>query len=167
MERDLIIELNSLSAGSKNYEWQAGKEFFEAFENTDVLDADVHVNAKASKASPEEILLDVELSGSLTVACDRCGEPVDMPVDGYYEFSVLHGSNLAEKDGREVLEAVGSTLDLSQVVYDYALLSLPIQCFHEEGECSEEVDNFFTSQQESIGDKGNNPFAALKDLINN
>lgn len=166
MEKDLIIELKALSSTPRSYSWEVHKEFFENFENEEILAGDIRVEAVASKAG-EEVLIDLALSGTLTVPCDRCGEPVQMHCGSEYKFVALSGNDSIEKDGREVLslEEGAREVDLGQVVYDYAMLSLPIQCFHEEGECSEESQAFLSEQQESILETHNNPFAALKDII--
>ena len=41
----MIIPLNGLPAGKTRFSWQAGKEFFAEFDNSDILDADLSVEA--------------------------------------------------------------------------------------------------------------------------
>ena len=41
MNDNFIIPLNGLAAGENTFSWHAGKEFFEAFENSEILDADL------------------------------------------------------------------------------------------------------------------------------
>ena len=56
--------------------------------------------------------------------------------------------------------------DMSQIIYDYMCLALPMQRVHRDGECNPETVKYFdapmTSSQESAQE---NPFAALKDMF--
>jgi uncharacterized metal-binding protein YceD (DUF177 family) len=56
--------------------------------------------------------------------------------------------------------------DLSQAVYDYVCLSLPIQRVHPEGECNPDTVRFL-SQVERPDEEAaaSSPFAALKGLF--
>ena len=40
-----VISIKGLKPGRSRYEWHAGAEFFEKFENSEVLDADLKVDA--------------------------------------------------------------------------------------------------------------------------
>ena len=66
---------------------------------------------------------------------------------------------------------------MSQIIYDYSLLAIPMHRVHNEGECNIEVikhliddsemsDNI-SSNQEIGRTNENNPFAVLKDLLKN
>ena len=58
MNGDFIIPLNGLATGSHEYEWKVGKEFFESFENLEILDAELvaSVLADTISHSPNAIL---------------------------------------------------------------------------------------------------------------
>ena len=169
----IIIPLNGLPAGKTPFSWHVGKEFFEAFGNTEILDADLAVRADVEK-SGSYLGVDLFLTGTLTVACDRCLEDLGMPVDETVLLSIKFGEEPAGGDAeategeRETvyLPADGSDIDLSQTVYDYACLSLPMQRVHPAGGCNPAAARYLTldgePEQKELSDS---PFAALKGLL--
>ena len=50
MNGRFIIPLNGLTAGKNAFSWQAGKEFFDDFENTAILDAHLDADVKVEKS---------------------------------------------------------------------------------------------------------------------
>ena len=169
---DYIIPLNGWAAGERKYRWQAGIKFFQTFDNAEILDAAVGIEARAVK-SGHYIGIDLDIRGTVTVPCDRCLEDLTLPVEAYPAFSVKFGEGEASGEeiregSREILlvSASDTDLDLSQVIYDYVCLSLPMQRVHAEGECNPDTVRFLGQEpgDEEAGDE-NSPFAALKGLF--
>lgn len=176
MTDSLLIALNGLQAGRNDFFWQIGGEFFKGFGNSDIVGADLKVEASVEK-SGTYLGLDCRISGILTVPCDRCLDDLDYPIDELVKLSIKFGEEpVVEEvefggDEREILylPADGSDLDISQVVYDYACLALPIKRVHEEGKCNPAVLRYLTgedngSNEDSVKEE-NNPFAVLKGLM--
>ena len=172
MDNRFIIPLNGLTAGENEFFWQAGKEFFESFENTEVLDAHLDTDVRVEK-SGRYIGVDCDVRGELKVECDRCLDELDMPVDVGIRLSVKYGSEESSEDPqpgeREVIfvPETDVELDLSQIIYDYVCLSLPMQRTHAPGECNPEAMKYYTAPEETVvvAEDDVNPFAALKDLF--
>jgi uncharacterized protein len=82
-----------------------------------------------------ELLLEVEVSGTLALACQRCLEAIvfDLDVDSLLEL-VPEGAELSqeelEDDTRDFLPVAGE-LDVAQLVEDEVLLALPVAPRHE------------------------------------
>ncbi len=172
MEDKFIIPLNGLAAGKNEFRWQAGKEFFEAFENTEILDAELDVTVIVEK-SGRYFGVDCEIDGSVTVTCDRCLEDLELPVEADVMLSVKFGNEEASEDHQEGEREIvfvpegDAEFDMSQIIYDYVCLALPMQRHHEEGECDPETMKYLSGgeQVEAEIAEQNNPFAALKGLI--
>jgi len=169
---DYVIPLNGWAAGEREYRWQADNKFFQKFDNTEILDAAVEVEARAVK-SGHYIGVDLDIRGHVTVACDRCLEDLQLPVEAHPAFSVKFGEEASSEEemregSREILflSASDAELDLSQAIYDYVCLSLPMQRVHAEGECNPDTVRFLGQEpvNEEAGDT-NSPFAALKGLF--
>lgn len=179
MKDEFIIPLNGLKPGRTSFSWHVGKEFFRRFENTEIIDADIVADVVAEK-SGSYLGVDCSLSGTLTVPCDRCLEDVVLPVDAKALLSVKFGAEpvseeeITVTDEREIvyLPEDGADMDLSQTVYDYACLSLPMQRVHEEGKCNPEALRYLSGGEEKrVEDRKTeenndtyNPFAVLKGL---
>ena len=82
-----------------------------------------------------ELLLEVEVSGTLALACQRCLEAIvfDLDVDSLLEL-VPEGAELSqeelEDDTRDFLPVV-KELDVAELVEDEILLALPVAPRHE------------------------------------
>ncbi len=123
-----VVRLIDLGPGAKRFEWKAGREFFESFGNTEILDADISVAAsvlnKGLTASAS-----CEIVGTVTVACDRCLEVLVLEVETSFEESYT---------------PEGAELDLSQDIYDYVCLSLPLRRVHPDGGCNGETTKYLS-----------------------
>ena len=169
---DYCIPLNGWAAGEREFRWQADSKFFQKFDNEEILDARVEAVATAVK-SGHYIGVDLDIQGTVTVACDRCLEDLTLPVDAHPAFSVKFGEKaLSEEEMREgsreilVMDAADTDLDLSQVIYDYVCLSLPMQRVHAEGGCNPDTVRFLSqgpgNEEAATTDS---PFSALKGLF--
>ena len=60
-------------------------------------------------------------------------------------------------------------LDMSQIIYDYTCLALPMQRVHREGECNPSAMEYYSAASESdearADEEQTSPFAALKDMF--
>ncbi|MCF0175126.1 MAG: DUF177 domain-containing protein [Bacteroidales bacterium] len=166
----MSISLNEITSGWKEYNWTVGLEFFQSFENDNILDADIRAKVKVSKVEDGSFLVDLALSGTLTVPCDRCGESVEIACKNKADLVALHcEEDIFEKDGREIiqLEEGARALNLSQEVYDFAILALPLKCCHQKGQCSAKALETLSESRKASKEQDNKPFAALADLIKN
>lgn len=172
---EFLIPLNGLASGRTEFRWKAGKEFFGSFGNAEILDADLTAVAAVEK-SGHDIAVDCSIEGTVTVLCDRCLDDLVLPVsvvaglDVKYGRQPVSGSGDTE-DGSEARESVyvqasEQELDMSQIIYDYVCLSLPMQRFHPEGQCNPES---VARLRAGISVKGTeqvrNPFAALEGFL--
>ena len=169
------LPLNGIPAGKSNYSWRADKKFFEKYENTEILDADLSIEITVEK-SGRYIGVDCHLEGSVTTLCDRCLEQLQLPVSETVLLSVKFGSepetgesDLMEGD-REIvyLDASDAVLDMAQIIYDYTCLALPMHRVHPDGECNAETVRYLGGQQDGVSSddtSSQNPFSSLKGLF--
>ena len=171
MNENFIIPLNGLTAGKNEFFLHAGKEFFDSFENEEIFDADLQMRILIEK-SGRYIGVDCDIEGYVTVECDRCLGMLEMPVDVEVRLSVKFGeeevSEIGQESEREVIfvKEDEAELDMSQIIYDYVCLNLPMQRVHEDGDCNPEVLKHLSAGEsaEAATDE-NNPFSALKDMF--
>ena len=122
------IPIKGLKAGHNHFEWHADGKFFETFGNSGILGASVEVvldlNFHGITASAS-----CTLKGTVTVPCDRCLEDLTLPVDTGFEEDYV---------------AEGDEFDFSQDIYDFVMVSLPLQRVHPDGECNEETVKYIS-----------------------
>ena len=150
----IVIQLDGWAVGKRDFRFHAGTEFFQMFDNQDILDADVNVLVSVVKEGSQKVEADLHLSGTVTVQCDRCLEPLVLQV---------------ESNPSEVLSpgTVEERWDISQDVYDYTCLAMPLQRVHPEGECNPDTVRYLGQSERKDEEAGNvnSPFAALKGLF--
>ena len=161
-----------MAAGESRFSWHAGKEFFDGFDNTEILAADIDIEVVVER-SGRYLGVDCEVDGKVTVECDRCLEDLDIPICTDIMLSVKYGSEENSDDHQEGEREVvfipqdEAELDLSQIIYDYVCLAVPMQRVHEEGVCNPETMRYYAAEaaDSAESEEQNNPFAALKDMF--
>ncbi|MBR4735586.1 MAG: DUF177 domain-containing protein [Bacteroidales bacterium] len=150
----IIIPLNGWAAGQRKFRFTAGSEFFQMFGNQEILDANVSVEVRVVKEGSQKVEADLHLSGSVTVQCDRCLESLVIPIEEAPEEAFKPGT-------------VEVDWDLSQEVYDYICLAMPLQRVHPQGQCNPDTVRFLGQGERKNEEAGNenSPFAALKGLF--
>jgi len=123
-----IVSLVGLPTGRSEYFWKAGIEFFATFGNQDITDADIDVRVTVVNRGAT-VLVNCDIEGSVTVPCDRCLDDLEIPVETSFE---------------ETYVPEGENLDLSQDVYDFVCIALPMQRVHEEGGCNSETVKYLS-----------------------
>jgi uncharacterized protein len=131
------IPFAGLTTGSHQFEFEIDDKFFEAFENSVINHAKVHVDLDFNKA--ETVLtLTFRLKGSIHLVCDRCLGEFDSPVDTTQVMLVRFGEpGVGETDDIIVISHNDSHLDIAQHIYDYLSLQVPIRVVHPDNEAGD------------------------------
>lgn len=133
------IPLAGLKQGISEYSFVAGNEFFDSFESSEIKKGNVDIHLTLHK-NPGSLSLDLSISGNVEVSCDRClglyDEYIEHEVTLYAQFE----SRLDyEEDDIFVLPHGTDELNITQIIYDYILLSLPIRRVHPDNEKGESL----------------------------
>lgn len=167
--KDFIIQIKGLQIGKHTYEFPVDGSFFSNFENSQILDADLNAGLELEKGSGW-MNLHCSITGSVTVECDRCLDNLELPMD--FEATVAIKSAAADDDPQDegfiIMDPAEGELDLSQFIYDYVCIHLPLQKVHPEGTCNPEMikklaEVKFENREEQAGE--NSPFGGLKALL--
>ena len=128
-----IVKINDLARGTSVKEWRADGEFFGIFGNPDILGADLEVEVTFHNHGTT-VDVECDIDGTVTVACDRCLEDLELPVETGFEESYVPESD---------------ELDLSQDIYDYVCIALPLQKVHAEGQCNPDTIKYLSTEEEN------------------
>ena len=170
--RTIEIPVRGLPLGESTFRFEIGKPFFQAFENSQIKDADCSVKVTVVR---HQTLLDVvcEVTGFVIVECDRCLEDLTLKVDIAPRLTVGFGNvevdDVSDGDADVlVIDRSASELNLEQFVYDYVCLSLPLVKVHPEGRCNPEMLRYLSDREGGESESGVDtvrPFEGLKDLL--
>ena len=153
---DTIIRLSGLKPGRYTYDFTLGKEFFVDFENEEIRAGKVRIGAILEKTE-RVTTIKITLHGEVTTLCDRCLGEMRVPIEGE-ETLLLRFSDTEESDDENVaiLPEGANEIDLSQWLYEYVAVRIPLQHSHEEGECDPETVSYIKSEEELEREKEEN-----------
>ena len=127
---EYIIPFGSCSNGLHLFEFELTDKFFALFPDSEAQKAAVSVQINLLKQE-RQLQLDFQLSGTVILPCDRCLEEYEQPVTGdftlYAKFG--HGNNEEEFDV-VWLPFEAYQIDVSQYLFEYVILSLPLRKVH-------------------------------------
>ena len=147
-ENEYIIPISGLALGIHSFRYEIGDDFFRKMDYSEIQQGTVNVNVEIDRK--ETILvLTFNIEGKVRVLCDRCADEFDMPIESQQVFYIKLGTeNAEESDDVVVLTAETHDFDLSSLIYEYIILSLPMQRIHPEGQCNPEVLAMLAEQGE-------------------
>lgn len=113
-----------------------------------------------------QIWLRLKVSATLPMICQRCLQPVDVPLEVEREFRFVADEATAEAldgDSEEDLLALSREFDLRELIEDELLMALPVVPRHDE--CPARVQLASSDEDfEQASAQKPNPFAALAGL---
>jgi len=137
------IPFKGLGNGMHSIEFSVNDSFFKAFENAQIDNGQFTVNLELEKKfDHSELFFDIE--GFTKTTCDRCMEPISLPVRGSYKLLLKVSEDEESTDEILFISPETSTVNLAQVIYEYICLSLPLtkiyDCEDDENPpCNEQV----------------------------
>ena len=144
------LKIKTLPFGTHTVECHLDESFFNSEEQTEVRRADVDVNLEVTRKSENTFHLEIACNGTVTTACDRCLDDLDLPVDVNYSLNVEQMGNELDDSNDELLivPAEWRELDAASLVRDTVLLALPMtHCHENEEDCSAVMLNVLDSHR--------------------
>ena len=137
--REFEIAFVGLKPGEHIFNYVITDRFFENFEKPDFTDANIEVKMTMDKKQGT-FLLKFDINGKVMIPCDRCGDEYKMTLWDEFELLVkqIDDAEVAKKteDDAEVAYVARSEsiLDVSTWIYEFIVLSVPIQHIHPDDE---------------------------------
>ncbi|HZH88565.1 MAG TPA: DUF177 domain-containing protein [Chitinophagaceae bacterium] len=148
--REFEISWTGLKEGEHIFQYELDDEKLEAldFTNEDFTNVATQVNLSFDRHHNFfELLFDFD--GSLTCSCDRCGDT--MHLDIWDEFKLIvklvetpeEADNMNEDEDNEIVYIARSqsSINVFKWLYDFLILSIPIQKIHSNDESGKSLCN--------------------------
>jgi uncharacterized protein len=124
------IQFANLSGGKQEFIFKITDSFFEQFEHSEILRGKFNVIIELQKQTTM-LLLAFKIKGKAVVECDRCGDEFPLAVSGEQHLIVkLGGEDMDDNDEIVSVPSSSNELDMSQFIYEYIILSLPLRRTH-------------------------------------
>ena len=169
-EKQIItIPLAGLPFGHTDYQYVINDSFFEDRDYSEVKKGVVNLHLGVEKMETMFVLT-LNFEGKVVLQCDRCGDDYEQAIADSAEIYLKYG---AEKDDEDedviIITKNDSEFDLSDLIYEYIILSLPIHRTHDdESLCNQEVleklHNYSQIEAENEEEEENPWKQMMKDL---
>ena len=165
------IPLAGLPFGHTDYQYVINDSFFEDRDYSEVKKGVVNLHLGVEKMETMFVLT-LNFEGKVVLQCDRCGDDYEQGIKDSAEIYLKYG---AEKDDEDedviIITKNDSEFDLSDLIYEYIILSLPIHRTHDdESLCNQEVlaklHNFSQSEAAAEEEEETPWKQMMKDLKN-
>ena len=168
-EHTFTIPLAGLPFGHTDYQYVINDSFFEDRDYSEVKTGVVNLHLGVEKMETMFILT-MNFGGKVVLQCDRCGDDYEQAIDGSAEIYLKYGADKNDEDEDVIIITKNdSEFDLSDLIYEYIILSLPIHRTHDdESLCNQEVlaklHNYSQIEAEAEEDEENPWKQMMKDL---
>ena len=138
----LKLKIKTLPFGTHAVECHVDESFFNLEEQNEVRRADVDVTVQVTRKSENTYRLEISCRGTVTTACDRCLDDLDLPVDVDYRLNVEQMGTELDDSNDELLIVPSDwrELDVAPLVRDTVLLAMPMtHCHENEEDCNPDV----------------------------
>ncbi|HET6244427.1 MAG: DUF177 domain-containing protein [Bacteroidetes bacterium] len=135
----LSIPFVGLKDGEYQYKYAINESFFEELEYSEIKKGIFNIDLFLLKQS-NMLTLNFEIEGKAIVECDRCLDELEISVQTKRRLFVSFGEATHEEtDEVFVLSYNEQELNVSQFIYEYIVLAIPLINSHPEGECNPEI----------------------------
>lgn len=148
---DYILPIAGLSLGYHDFEYNIDDKFFDNFEFSEVQKANVKVNLNVEKHE-REFILTFKFEGSVFIACDRCNDEYEQPIENEVVIYLKYGHGYEEEsDDVIVIPSEEGEFDITSLIYEYIILSLPIHRVHQDiNDCNQEVIDYLENANSQV-----------------
>ena len=167
--KEYLVSFADLKIGEHCFDFHVDNAFFENFPESEITQSDVKIDLVLDKQE-RMLVLYFDIEGVVTVLCDRCLDEFRFPVKTNEKLIVKFGKEYEElSEDVIVLPEKTHSIDLQQHLYEYIMLTLPIQRIHPD---LPDGTGCNQTMLERLNRVNNNSQAdprwdALRDLINN
>ena len=168
-ENIFTLPLAGLPFGHTDYQYVINDSFFEDRDYSEVKKGVVNLHLGVEKMETM-FVLEMKFEGKVVLQCDRCGDDYEQAIANSAEIYLKYGAEKGDEDQDVIIITKNdSEFDLSDLIYEYIILSLPIHRTHDdESLCNQEVlaklHNFSRAEAATEDDEDNPWKQMMKDL---
>lgn len=164
---DMKVRFGGLKSGRYKYDFKLDNTFFKECENDEMRGGNVDFEVEMEREE-RVLMFDFRMKGEVVTWCDRCLGEMKVPVEGEERLCVrFSDTEVSEEEDVVVLPEKATEIDLSQWMYEYVAVRMPMQHVHSEGECDPATVQYITSEEELEAkrlEETDPRWEALKDL---
>lgn len=128
--RDYEIAFKGLKEGQHEFNYEIDRSFFELIDHSLIENGTLKAKVLLT-TQPTMLTLDFNIKGTILTSCDRCLEPLEVPVKYRGKMYVKFGDNYDEPtDEIMVIPHEEHQINVAHLIYEFIGVSIPMQCVH-------------------------------------
>lgn len=130
--KEYTIQFSGLAEGNHQFSYVLEKSFFDHFEGDVIQHGRIEVEVDMEKQT-RMLIFNMEIHGIAGVTCDRCADPLNIGIKDTQRLIVRIGDTGESTDDDLVfISEEDFEFDLSQHLFDYVNLMLPMRFTHDQ-----------------------------------
>lgn len=173
--REFDIAFVGLKPGIHEFQYEVDQKFFSEFDIEDLSDFKAKVTVTLEK-TVSHMVLKFEIDGSVLSTCDRCQNPLRLPLWDEFSLIIKSVENPEEMNSNEedpdifYISRTESHLHLANWIYEFVMLSVPNQrmCSEEEmggPQCNKEILDMLKKMKSNTVENNNPLKKGLENFI--
>jgi len=133
-----IINLEDIGETPQTFHYNLNDAYFQAVGDGSIhageVDADVIVMRQGTNFK-----IEMSLSGSVTIDCDICLDPMQQPIEAQTTLVATLGTEYNDDGDTIIIDEQKGEIDLSWLLYEQVALAIPLKHVHEQGKCNPQM----------------------------
>ena len=140
LDKEFLIPFGGKKLGKHAFVFELDKTFIESRETLHDID-DLSVNATVTLDKQSAMLtFYFDLEGTISVNCDRCGQPLDLPIEIMDKLFVKFGEDQFEITDDVISIGPNETqMQIAPYLFEFLMLAIPMKKTHPDGGCDEAI----------------------------
>ncbi|MCQ2111733.1 MAG: DUF177 domain-containing protein [Bacteroidaceae bacterium] len=130
------IDLLGRNINGMTAEYEIDDKFFQEIDGL-IQRGQIHTTIHAQGSASSMVVFEIHSVGTVFAPCDRCLADIELRIDTTDSISVKLGDEYSDEGEVVVVPEKDGMIDLSQFIYEFIALSLPLKLIHEPGKCDE------------------------------
>jgi len=137
---EYIIPFSGMKIGKYEYDYKIGKEFFDAFEYSEIKDGDLSVSVSIEKSETMMLML-FDIKGTVFLECDLCLGNVKHAIENNFRqiFKFTDEEDLQLDDEITFVNSSMFEVNIAPNIVEFINLSKPNKVQHNKNECNEDI----------------------------
>lgn len=137
---EYIVPFSGMKIGNHQFDYKIRKEFFDAFEYSEIEDGELNVIVSVDK-SETMMIMNFNISGEINMECDVCLEELKQPLEANYRqiFKFSDDEDLKLDDEITYVRSTEFKINIAPFIIEFINLSKPNKTRHPVGECNDEL----------------------------
>jgi uncharacterized metal-binding protein YceD (DUF177 family) len=132
------LSFSGLSLGHHKFDFHVDDTFLKTFDYGEISSCDVNIDVNLEKTE-RFLKLDFHFSGGYSVPCDRCLDPVEIPINHDEMLIVNFGNENDFESEVWVVSQKEHELNLDTFIYEALVLLRPFSVIHDIEDCNPEM----------------------------